>query len=68
MSPSVTCNGFVAINIYINGLSVHFWTNVRQIVPLFAARFSGVFADVQAPGDEEWEKLRTCTERSVLDP
>jgi len=24
----------------------------RQIVPLFAARFSGVFADVEAPGDE----------------
>jgi len=27
-------------------------TNFRQIVPLFAARFSGVFADVEAPGDE----------------
>jgi len=27
-------------------------TNFRQIVPTFAARFSGVFADVEAPGDE----------------
>jgi len=26
--------------------------NVRQIVPLFAARFAGVIADVVAPGDE----------------
>jgi len=45
-----------------------YMTNFLQIVPIFAARFSGVFADVEAPGDEEWEKLRTCTERSVLDP
>jgi len=27
-------------------------TIFRQIVPIFAARFSGVFADVEAPGDE----------------
>jgi len=27
-------------------------TNFRQIVPHFAARFSGVFAEVEAPGDE----------------
>jgi len=31
----------------------NYMTNVfRQIVPIFAARFSGVFADVEAPGDE----------------
>jgi len=27
-------------------------TNFRQIVPIFAAMFSDVFADVGAPGDE----------------
>jgi len=27
-------------------------TNLRQIVPLFAARFSGDFADAEAPGDD----------------
>jgi len=27
-------------------------TNFLQIVPIYAARFSGVFADVEAPGDE----------------
>jgi len=27
-------------------------TNFRQIVPIFASRFSGVFAEVEAPGDE----------------
>jgi len=27
-------------------------TNIRQIVTSFAARFSGVFAEVEAPGDE----------------
>jgi len=27
-------------------------TNFRQIVPIYAARFSGVFANVEAPGDE----------------
>jgi len=27
-------------------------TNIRQIVPLLAARFSGVLAEVEAPGDE----------------
>jgi len=27
-------------------------TNIRRKVPIFAARFSGVFADVEAPGDE----------------
>jgi len=30
----------------------NYTTNVRQIVPLFAARFADVFADVEAPGDE----------------
>jgi len=27
-------------------------TNIRQIVPIFAARLSGVFVEVEAPGDE----------------
>jgi len=27
-------------------------TNFRQIVPIFAARFSGAFADAEAPCDE----------------
>jgi len=27
-------------------------TTFRQIVPPFAARFSKVFADIEAPGDE----------------
>jgi len=27
-------------------------TNFRQIFPLFATRFSGVFAEVEAPDDE----------------
>jgi len=27
-------------------------TNFRQILPPFAARFSGVFAEVEAPADE----------------
>jgi len=27
-------------------------TNIRQIVPLFAATYSGVCADVEAPGEE----------------
>jgi len=27
-------------------------TNVRHIFPLFAVRFSGVFADLEAPGEE----------------
>jgi len=30
----------------------HYTTNFRQIVPIFAARFSGVFAEREAPGDE----------------
>ena len=29
-----------------------YMTNFRQIVPLVAARFSGVFAEVESPGDE----------------
>jgi len=31
---------------------LNYMTNFRQIVPPFAARFSGVFADVEAPGVE----------------
>ena len=27
-------------------------TNFRQIVPVFAAKFYGVFEDVEAPSDE----------------
>jgi len=30
----------------------NYMTNFRQIVPLFTARSSGVFAEVEAPGDE----------------
>jgi len=30
----------------------NYTTNFRQIVPTFDARFSGVFADVEARGDE----------------
>jgi len=30
----------------------NYTTNFQKIVPVFAARFSGVFADVEAPGDE----------------
>jgi len=34
-------------------------TNLRQIVPLFAARFPGDFVDADAPGDDRFkhEKL-----------
>jgi len=27
-------------------------TNFRQTLPVFAARYYGVFADVEAPGDD----------------
>jgi len=30
----------------------NYMTIFRQIVPLFDARFSGVFAEVEAPGNE----------------
>ena len=40
----------------INGeeavISAKIHDNFRQIVPLVAARFSGVFAEVESPGDE----------------
>jgi len=29
-------------------------TNFRQIILLFAARFSGLFVELEAPGDESW--------------
>jgi len=46
----------VARNIYINGekavISATLHDKLSKIVPIFGARFSGVFADVEAPGDE----------------
>jgi len=30
----------------------NYMTNFRQIVAIFAVTFSGVFAEVEAPGDE----------------
>jgi len=33
----------------------NYTTNARQIVLLFAPKFAGVFADVEAPGDESWK-------------
>jgi len=30
----------------------NYMTNIRQRVPIFATRFSGVFADVEATGDD----------------
>jgi len=41
--------------------------NFGQILPPFAARFAGVFADVEAPGDER-ETTKKCPWSSVLDP
>jgi len=44
----------------INGeeaiISAKLHENFRQIAPLFASRFSGVFAEVEAPGDESGNK------------
>jgi len=42
----------------------HYMTNFRQIVPIFTARFSGVFADVEAPGDES-EKHKELAQDAV---
>jgi len=42
-------------------------SNFRQIVPTFAARFAGVFAD-RGSWQQKWEKLRTCPWCSVPDP
>jgi len=56
MSPLFPRRRFVARNIYINGKKQSFLqnykTDLRQIVPPLAARFSGVFAEVEPPGDE----------------
>jgi len=56
MSSPITCRKFVARNMDINGeeavISAKIHDNFRQIVPLVAARFSGVFAEVESPGDE----------------
>jgi len=35
----------------------NYMTNLRQIVPLFAARFPGDFADADAPGDNRYKHL-----------
>jgi len=55
MLQFITCR-VVARNIHINGeeavISAKLHDKIQQIVPLFAARFSGVFAEVEAPGDE----------------
>ena len=72
MSSSITCRRFVARNIDINGeeavISENYMTNFRQIVPLFAARFSGDFADAEAPGDDSckhYELARMQSTRPV---
>ena len=40
----------------------NYMINFRQIVPLFAARFSGVFTEVEAPGDESGNHLELVQE------
>ena len=56
MSSSITCGRFVARNMDINGeeavISAKKNDKPSKIVPLFAARFSGDFADAEAPGDD----------------
>ena len=56
MSPSITWGKFVASNIYIKGadaaISAKLYDNRSTISSTFAARFSGVFADVETPLDE----------------
>jgi len=56
MSSSITCSRFQARNVDTNGekavISAKLRDHFRQIVPNFAARFSGVFAEVEAPVDE----------------
>jgi len=43
-------------------------TNFRQIVLSFATTFSGVFAEVEAPGDESGNHKELCPESSVPEP
>jgi len=46
----------------------NYMTNLQQIVSLFAARFSGDFADADAPGDDSckhYEFARMQSTRSV---
>ena len=56
MSQSISFRRFVARNIrkWLGGghFSKITGQTSRQIVPPFVARISGVFADVEAPGDE----------------
>jgi len=35
----------------------NYMTNLRQIVPVFAARFSVDFADAEAPGDDSYNTM-----------
>jgi len=56
MSSSITCRRFVARNMDIIGeesvTSTKLHVKPSKIVSLFAARFSGDFADAEAPGDD----------------
>ena len=57
MSPSLTCSRIVANKLLHKCPGSGHFCNTnektyRPIVPTFAARISGVFADVEAPGDE----------------
>jgi len=69
MSPSITCRRFVAINSYISGEEAVITAKLPirlfdKKVPPFARKISGVFADVEPPGNESW-KLQ-CTKSITI--
>jgi len=57
MLPSIPCRRFVARNIHKWRGSGHFCKITWKIstkCSTFSAKFTGVFAEVQVPGEESW--------------
>ena len=63
VKPSVPCHRFAACKRSLNGVKSSFWQNYQTTfsptVPTSAARISHVVADVEAPGGEKWEHLKS---------
>jgi len=58
ISSSITCRRFEARNVDINGeeavIPAKLRNKISTKVPLFAASFSVVVTEGEAPGDESW--------------
>ena len=68
VKPSVPCSRFAACKRSLNGVEVVISAKLSDNILAHSSHFSHVVADVEAPGGEKWEHLKTGESNGKLPP